>query len=96
MNSVISMNARIRTVLMNARGQIVIPEEIRKELNLKARDTLVLIEKNKEIVIRKESDVANKITSEDKFWEKVSEKSLENAWEKEDKIWDKIAAEDLK
>jgi len=90
------MNARIRTVLMNDRGQIVIPEEIRNDLKLKPKETLVLIEKDGEITIRKESSIAEKIISEDEFWNKVSKKSLENAWDKEDKVWDKIAAEDLK
>jgi len=96
MNSVISMNARIRTVLMNDRGQIVIPEEIRNDLKMKPKETLVLIEKDGEITIRKESSVAEEIVNEDEFWSKLSEKSLENAWGKEDKVWDKIAAEDLK
>ncbi|MCR4369173.1 MAG: AbrB/MazE/SpoVT family DNA-binding domain-containing protein [archaeon] len=81
---------------MNNRGQIVIPEEIRNSLGLKGKDTLVLIEKDGEIILRKESVVANKIESEDGFWQKISEKSLEGAWGKEDEVWDKIASEDLK
>lgn len=87
---------RIRTVSINDRGQIVIPEDMRKDLKLKAKETLVLIEKKGEITMRKESAVAKKIMKEEGFWDKVKEESLKNAWGKEDEIWEKFATEDLK
>jgi len=96
MSSMTDMKIRIRSVSMNDRGQIVIPEEIRKDLKLDSGENLVIIEKNGELTIRKESAVAETILKEDEFWKKIAEKSLENAWGKEDKIWEKIAAEDMK
>ena len=96
MNSMIDMSIRIRSVSMNDRGQIVIPEDVRKDLNLEPKETLVLIERNNEILLRKESSVAKSIVKEDEFWGKVSKESLKGAWGKEDKIWDKIAAEKQK
>lgn len=86
MNSIIK---RIRTVSMNDRGQIVIPEDIRKGMGIENGSSLVLIEKDKEIVLRKETDVASSIGEEENFWKIVSETGLKDAWSEEDKAWDK-------
>ena len=86
MNNVIK---RIRTVSMNDRGQIVIPEDVRKGMGIASGSSLVLIEKDKEIVLRREKDVATSIGEEEKFWQIVSETGLKNAWSDEDKAWDK-------
>lgn len=90
---VINMNERIRTVLMNSRGQIVIPEEMRENLKMKPKEALVLIEKNGELILKRESDVAKKILEEDNAWVALSLEALKKAWGKEDAIWDKIARE---
>lgn len=86
------MNERIRTVLMNPRGQIVIPEEMRESLKMKPKEALVLIEKGDELILKKESDVAKKILEEDKAWTILSLEALRKTWSKEDAIWDKIAS----
>ncbi len=93
MINVISMNKmKIKTVMMNARGVIVIPQEIREDLQLENGASLVLIETNNEIILKKEEDVARALTNhEDKIWKKLSEESLKRAWEKEDEVWDKLA-----
>lgn len=80
---------KLRTVNLNERGQIVIPEDIRKDFGLEASSTLVMMEKGNEIVIKKESDVLQAM-EEDKFWAALSAESMKNAWSKEDEIWDKI------
>lgn len=85
------MNERIRTVLMNPRGQIVIPEEMRENLKMKPKEALILIEKGDELILKKESDVAKKILEEDNAWAVLSLEALRKAWSKEDAIWDKIA-----
>ncbi len=91
------MTVRIRTVLMNERGQIVIPEEIRRDWGLGKRETLVLIEKDNELSVMKESDAAKAfVGGEDQFWKAVSMESLKGFWGKEDKAWDKIAKEMLR
>tara|TARA_Y100000310_G_C20681379_1_gene816141 strand:- start:738 stop:1016 length:279 start_codon:yes stop_codon:yes gene_type:complete len=83
-------NKRIRTVTVNDRGQIVIPEDVRKDFGINKESTLVLIERKKEILLRKEADVLEKIEEEDKFWKALSEESLQRAWSKEDEVWDRI------
>ena len=80
---------KIRTVRVNERGQLVIPEDIRKDFGIKGSTTLVLIENNGEIVIKKESEVFAAL--EDKFWKALSQTSIKRAWSKEDEVWDKIA-----
>ena len=81
---------RIRTVIVNDRGQIVIPEEVRKDFGIDKASTLVLIERKKEILLRKESDVLERLEEDDKFWKSLSRESLKRAWSKEDAVWDKI------
>ena len=92
-----SMNSkRIRTVTVNDRGQIVIPEDVRKDFGIDKDSTLVLIEKKKEILLRKERDVLERMEEEDKFWRVLTRESMKRAWSKEDDVWDKIYKEDWK
>ena len=96
MNSMINeQKGKIRTVTVNERGQIVIPEDIRKDIGIENATTLIIIEKNGEIVIRKESEVLEAL-GEDMFWKSVAKESLKRAWNKEDKVWGKFAKEDMK
>ena len=88
-----SKTGKVRTVSVNGRGQIVIPEDIRKDFGIAGESTLVLIERGREIVLRKESDVLEAMENEDKFWIAMSHAAMERAWNKEDEIWDKIYSE---
>lgn len=80
---------KIRTVSVNERGQLVIPEDIRKEFGISGGTTLVMIKTGGELVLKKESEVIEAI--EDKFWSALSSKAMAGAWGKEDEIWDKLA-----
>lgn len=80
---------KLRTVNLNERGQIVIPEDIRKDLGVEVPGTLVIIESDNEIVLRKESDILAAVETEDKFWKQFSIESMKRAWGKEDEVWDK-------
>ncbi|MBI3587598.1 AbrB/MazE/SpoVT family DNA-binding domain-containing protein [Candidatus Micrarchaeota archaeon] len=84
----------MRTVILNDRGQIVIPEEVREGMGLKPGEALVLLEVGKEILLRKEASVVRdlvEIEGERRFWRALSEKSLERAWDREDEAWEKHA-----
>ncbi len=85
---------KIRTVTVNERGQIVIPEDIRKDMGIENETTLVIIEKGGEIVIKRESEVLD-VLDEDLFWKAIGAEALKRAWNKEDEIWDKFAKDDL-
>jgi len=83
-------NEKIRTVNIGNRGQLVIPEDIRRDLGIRGEATLVLIERSGEIMLKKESDVLRSL-EEDDFWKKMSQEAIKRAWDKEDDIWDDIA-----
>ena len=80
------MGSGIRVVAVSSKGQIVIPEEFREELNLKKGTHQVMIKEGSTLFLKREEDV------KDEFSDllKISEKSLEDIWgsEKED-IWNK-------
>lgn len=76
---------RIRTVKVNERGQLVIPEDVREDLHIAANSTLVLIERGNEIVLRKEADVLEDL---DGPWRIASRRALARAWAAEDDAWD--------
>jgi AbrB family looped-hinge helix DNA binding protein len=52
---------KIRTVTVNDRGQIVIPDDIRKDLNIESLSTLILILNNKMLTLKKESELLGEI-----------------------------------
>lgn len=81
---------KLRTVSLNERGQIVIPEDIRNDFGLKGATTLVIIEKEGEIVLKKELDVLEAMENDDKFWKVLSREAMKSSWGKEDEIWDKF------
>ncbi|MBI2971679.1 MAG: AbrB/MazE/SpoVT family DNA-binding domain-containing protein [Candidatus Aenigmarchaeota archaeon] len=89
-------NRKIRTVSVNGRGQIVIPDDIRKDFGISEASTLVLIERTDEIVLKREADVLEAVYDEDKFWKSLSRGTMKRAWGKEDAIWDKIYREGSK
>ncbi len=49
------MDTIVKTVLVSSKGQIAIPKEIRKEAKIKNGDTLLLIERADEIILKKAS-----------------------------------------
>ena len=75
---------------MGKRGQLVIPEDIRKDLEIEDETVLILIERYGEIILKKESEILNKIDDDEVFWKYLSRLSVEKIWNKEDEIWDKI------
>ena len=67
----------IQTTKMSSRGQVVIPLELRKDIN--EGDRLIIIKKNDEIILKKS-------IPETALW---SEKSLAKTWltKEEDEAW---------
>ena len=92
MISMIITKTKLKTVQMNERGIVVIPEEMREDLGLQGKATLVLIESGNEIILKREEDVIGLVKAkDDDAWKRLSEESLKRAWEKEDIVWDKLA-----
>ena len=82
-------------ITTSSRGQIVIPESIRKKHKIKEGTKLVLIEQGDRLVLEKEEKVDNflkqRLDIEEKSWVTLAEKSLNEIWanEKDEKTWKK-------
>ncbi len=84
----------IETAKMSTRGQIVIPERIRKHLKMKEGDNLIVRETDKRIIIQKEGDfmkttIIQEIPKESMESFLLSHKSLAKDWltKEEDEAW---------
>ncbi len=78
----------LKTVKVSQKGQIVIPIDIQRELNIKKGDKLILVKEGRRLMLEKPQRFAKKITDEFKDLMKLSEPSLRKLWlNKEDEIW---------
>lgn len=83
----------IEIINVSSRGQIVIPEKIRKSMGIKKGSRLAMFEKDGSIVLKREEELIKKISEDDKKeelgWLALSENSLQELWNnpKDDKIW---------
>jgi len=82
-------------VTTSSRGQIVIPETVRKRHKIKEGTRLVLFEQGDKIIIEKEDKInlylKRGLDLEEKGWSALAEASLREVWdnEKDDKVWKK-------
>jgi len=82
-------------ITTSSRGQIVIPEMMRKKHDIKEGTRLVLFEEGDKIIIEKEEKVISilgmKKLNEEKGWQKLSEQSFKEVWdnEKDEITWRK-------
>ena len=83
----------IETIKVSSRGQVVIPESMRDNLNIKEGTRLVVIEKGKKLVLELETDFLKKmeLEKEKSGWLALAEKSLIKIWDnpKDEKAWGK-------
>lgn len=77
----------LRSVRVNERGQLVIPEEVRTALGIEGGTVLVLVKRGDELVLRREEDVLEELEAS---WRRVVDRALERAWDDEDAVWDEI------
>ena len=89
----------IGVVNVSSRGQIVIPELIRKRLGIKEGSKLVAIEKNGALILKREEDIMKNLEStdikEEKGWLALAEQSLSRIWnnKKDEKVWSRYLNE---
>jgi len=85
----------IDIINVSSRGQIVIPEKIRKRFRLRQGSKLILIEKENCLILKRGEEIAEqtKIDDQKEFvgWISLAEQSLKEIWDnpKDDKIWQK-------
>lgn len=80
----------INTLKVSSKGQIVIPEEVRRKLKVETGSTLIARLQGTKIILEKETDFVSRMEKleelhEEKGWQKLAEKSLSELWDnKED------------
>ena len=79
---------QIKTVRVSDKGQIAIPQEIRKQMSIERGEELILLQIDGKLLIEKQQKVAKKVEDDFKDILKFSEKSLKEVWDnKSDDIW---------
>ncbi len=81
----------IKTVNVSEKGQIVIPKEIQNSLGIKKGDRLIIITKNKKILIQKAENIEKQMGDDFADLIKFSELSLNKFWsnKKDDEVWNR-------
>ncbi len=84
----------IETINVSSRGQIVIPENVRKHLGIVQGSKLILIEKEGKLILEKEEhflEEHEKNKKEDAGWLKLTEKGLAKVWDnpEDEEEWSK-------
>ncbi|MDG7016277.1 MAG: AbrB/MazE/SpoVT family DNA-binding domain-containing protein [Nitrososphaerota archaeon] len=74
---------------MSEKGQVSIPVDIRRRLNIRKGQTLVLQVSDDKLLIAKSEEVSKKMKDEFEHLLRLSERSAKELWENEkDAIWD--------
>ena len=81
-------------VTTSSRGQIVIPENLRKKHKITEGTRLVLLEQGDKIIMQKEDkiyDLLKQMEVEEKGWNALAETGLKEIWDNknDDKVWKK-------
>ena len=78
----------LRTVTVSEKGQVAIPVDIRRRLNIRKGQTLVLQVSEDKLLFAKSEDVSRKMKDEFRHLVELSEGSARQLWENdEDAIW---------
>ncbi|MFH0927614.1 MAG: AbrB/MazE/SpoVT family DNA-binding domain-containing protein [Candidatus Micrarchaeota archaeon] len=81
----------IETITVSSRGQIVIPEAVRRNMRIKQGAKLVMVQENERIVLQTEESFLNRLrlAQERDGWRSLSSKSMAKVWDnpKDDKTW---------
>ncbi|MBI2139394.1 AbrB/MazE/SpoVT family DNA-binding domain-containing protein [Candidatus Woesearchaeota archaeon] len=86
----------MEVISVSSKGQIVIPEEVRKRHGIRAGSKLVLLENPDTLLLKKEEKVVSQLMNEEgkenAGWLSLAELSLKNVWDnpKDEKVWKKF------
>ncbi len=83
--------SELRTVTVSEKGQVAIPVDIRRRLNIRKGQTLVLQVSEDKLLFAKSEEVSRKMKDDFRHLLALSEKTAKELWENEqDTIWDKV------
>lgn len=84
----------IETIRVSSKGQIVIPEMVRKRFDIREGTKLILVQKGKKLVFEKEKDFLEELNrgehaKEKMGWLHLAEKSMKKVWDnpQDEEIW---------
>lgn len=78
----------IKTIKVSDKGQIAIPQIIRKKIGINKGDEMILVQTNGKILLEKSQKVSAKMRDDFKDLLKFSEQALGKVWDnKSDDIW---------
>ncbi|MBI2666685.1 AbrB/MazE/SpoVT family DNA-binding domain-containing protein [Candidatus Woesearchaeota archaeon] len=81
----------IETITVSSRGQIVIPERIREELDIEEGMRLVLIQEDHKLILESETEFLKnfKELQERKQWISLGERAFAKTWDnaKDEETW---------
>jgi len=76
---------------VSEKGQVAIPVDIRRRLNIRKGQTLVLQVSEDKLLIAKSEEVSRKMKDDFRHLLALAEKTAKELWENEqDTIWDKV------
>ncbi len=79
------------TVTVSEKGQLAIPVDIRRRLNIRKGEKLLIAVEGRKILIEKSEDLSKRMGKDFKHLLALSEKTAKRLWENEkDAVWDKI------
>lgn len=80
----------IKTIKVSDKGQIAIPQEVRKKIGIRKGGKIILMQEGKKVMIEPVERFSKQIKDDFSDLLKLSEKGLRNLWNnKEDEIWNK-------
>ena len=81
----------LTTVTVSEKGQLAIPVDIRRRLNIKKGDKLLIVVHGNKVMIEKSDVISNKVKEDFGHLLKLSESSAKKLWDNDkDAIWDNV------
>jgi AbrB family looped-hinge helix DNA binding protein len=81
----------LRAVTVSEKGQVAIPVDIRRKLNIRKGQRLILEVSGSKLLIAKSEDISRRMRDDFRHLLILSEKTADELWENEkDAIWDKL------
>ena len=80
----------VKTVTVSEKGQISIPQEIRKRLSVEKGSTLVLVLKDEKLLICKASHISQSVEDDFEDLVRYTELSVKKIWDNDgDDVWNR-------
>lgn len=81
----------VMSVTVSEKGQVAIPVAIRRKLDVKKGERLILAVKGRKVLIEKSADIAKRMEGEFDHLVRLSEESAKALWgNPEDEVWDDV------